>query len=90
MVERAAVVAFGQVLDADQVDVDNEPRDLMDLYPGRSFRFCFTNGQIAEAVTDFLWHQEDLRPDPGPVYLTFWEDDPYSEDLFNRFRGAKA
>src|SRR5205085_3296861 len=42
---------------------------LMDVYPGRSFRFCFTNRQMAEAVVDFLWSQPDLRPhgDPRPA-----------------------
>ncbi len=63
-------------------------QDLMAIYPGRSFRFCFTNHQIAEAVSDFLWSQEDLRPDSAPVYLVRWEDDPYSGDLANEFRRA--
>ncbi len=42
---------------------------LMDVYPQRSFRFCFTNRQMAEAVVDFLWSQPDLRPygDPRPA-----------------------
>jgi hypothetical protein len=72
-----------------QVMIDHEShetRELMTLYPDRSFRFCFTNRQMAEAVIDFLWQQEDLRPDGEPVYLPHWEDDPYSEDLFVRFR----
>lgn len=44
-------------------------KSLMDLYPGRSFRFCFTNEQMAKAVTDFIWSQPNLRPigDPTPV-----------------------
>ncbi len=29
--------------------------DLMQVYPGRSFRFSFTNSQMAEAVVDFAW-----------------------------------
>jgi hypothetical protein len=40
---------------------------LMSLYPGRSFRFCFTNEQMAEAVVDFLWSQPHLRPNGDPV-----------------------
>ncbi len=59
---------------------------LMDLYPSRSFRFCFTNRQMAEAVTEFIWTQPDLRPDSHPIYLTKWEDDPYSRDLFQEYR----
>ncbi|MFL5331353.1 MAG: hypothetical protein ACJ8C4_20895 [Gemmataceae bacterium] len=46
-----------------------QPLNLMDVYPGRSFRMCFTNAQIASAVVDFVWSQPDLRPtgDPSPV-----------------------
>ncbi len=55
------------------------------IYPERTFRFCFTNRQMAEAVTDFIWSQSRLRPDSDPLYLTYWEDDPYSRDLNRRF-----
>ena len=61
-------------------------QDLMQLYPGRTFRFCYPNRQMAEAVTDFIWSQADLRPDGLPIYCTRWTDDPYSEDLFEEFR----
>jgi hypothetical protein len=61
-------------------------RDLMEVYQGRSFRFCFTNRQMARAVTDFIWSQDDLRPDSQPIYMTSWKDDPYSEDLYDEFR----
>lgn len=40
---------------------------LTDLYPSRSFRFCFTNQQMARAVVDFLWSQPDLRPSGDPL-----------------------
>jgi hypothetical protein len=59
---------------------------LMDVYPQRSFRFCFTNRQMAEAVIDFIWTQDDLRPDAKPVYAIKWDDDGYSRDLFQEFR----
>ena len=58
------------------------------VYPGRTFRFCFTNRQMAEAVTDFIWSQSDLRPDSDPLYVTHWQDDPYSCDLNRRFLDA--
>jgi hypothetical protein len=58
------------------------------LYPGRTFRFCFTNLQMATAVTDFLWWQPDLRPDRDPVYMTQWDDDSYSRDLVGAFWDA--
>jgi hypothetical protein len=45
------------------MDQSKEPwHDLMDVYPGRGFRFCFTNSQMAEAVVDFVWSQPQLRP----------------------------
>lgn len=43
------------------------PTSLMDVYRGRSFRFCFTNRQMAQAVADFLWSQPDLQPIGDPV-----------------------
>jgi hypothetical protein len=36
-------------------------------------------------VTDFIWQQEDLRPD-GPAYVVNWDDDPYSVDLSENFK----
>jgi hypothetical protein len=40
---------------------------LTDVYPGRSFRFCFSNEQMARAVVDFLWSRPNLRPTGDPV-----------------------
>jgi hypothetical protein len=71
---------------ADRVQLDGQMVDLVQIYPGRTFRFCFTNQQMAEAVTDFIWSHDDLRPDAEPIYLARWLDDPYSNDLFDRFR----
>ena len=61
---------------------------LTSVYAGRTFRFCFTNGQIANAVTDFLQHRSELWPDMDPVYMIHWRDDPYSRDLSRRFLEA--
>jgi hypothetical protein len=58
---------------------------LTDLYPGRSYRFCFTNRQMAEAATDFVWSHDALRPDGDTYYLVPWKDDAYSMDLAARF-----
>jgi hypothetical protein len=38
-------------------------RNLIDAYRGRSFRFCFTNRQMADAVLDFVWDTPGLRPE---------------------------
>ncbi len=67
---------------------DGELVPLTRLYAGRTYRFCFTNQQMAEAVTDFVWSQDDLRPDGDPFYLARWEDDAYSIDLTLRFIGV--
>jgi hypothetical protein len=61
---------------------------LMSLYPGRTFRFCFTNTQMATAVSQLIWTQDDLRPDRDPVYMAQWNDDSYSRDLIDGFWGA--
>jgi hypothetical protein len=58
---------------------------LCDLYPDRTFRFCFSNRQMAAAVTRFVWSQDDLRPDSDPVYVAQWLDDSYSPDLVEGF-----
>jgi hypothetical protein len=55
------------------------------LYPGRTFRFCFSNKQMATAVSDFIWWRDDLRPDKDPVYMAQWNDDSYSRDLIDGF-----
>jgi hypothetical protein len=43
---------------------------LIELYRDRTFRFCFTNRQMAEAVTEFVFADPTLRPGltglPGP------------------------
>ncbi len=61
---------------------------LMQLYPRRTFRFCFTNKQMATAVSSFIWSRDDLRPNKDPAYMARWNDDSYSRDLIDGFRGA--
>jgi hypothetical protein len=58
---------------------------LNQVYRGRTFRFCFTNKQMAAAVGDFIWTQDDLRPRRDPVYMVRWDDDSYSRDLVEGF-----
>ena len=62
--------------------------DLTKIYPQRTYRFCFTNKQMAKAVMDFLMSQDDLRPDLNPVHMAQWDDDSYSRDLTDGFRQA--
>lgn len=66
---------------------------LVDLYDDRTFRFCFTNRQMAEAVVGFVFDGPEaaLRP-PGnarvPVVTVSWGDDRYSVDLRDQFTAA--
>jgi hypothetical protein len=71
-------------------DEDEPGKPLSNVYTGRTYRFCFTNRQMATVVTDFINSQDDLRPDPGPLYLTVWDDDSYSRDLGERFIQAQG
>jgi len=85
---------------ANEVDLPGgERRSLTQIYPDRTFRFCFTNEQMAKAVIDFLWQDAELRPrggaaakiedEPYPVVFPIrWDDDPYSIDLYERFHQA--
>lgn len=57
---------------------------LTDACPGRTFRFCFTNLQMARALCEFVRWRPGLRPDPERVFFAYWEDDPYSRDLTER------
>src|SRR5262249_19468540 len=62
---------------ADQYNVTGAPNQdptlhrwpaLIDVYAGRSFRFSFSNQQMAEAVLDFVRHHPQVwPPQPGPA-----------------------
>ncbi len=69
------------------MSVDDTPGDvpLNGLHAGRTFRFCFTNQQMAGAVSSFVGVRPELRPDAGPFYVAQWADDAYSLDLTDRF-----
>jgi hypothetical protein len=66
---------------ADERYRDGQPESLLHIYDDRTFRFCFTNQQMTDAVTEFLYDQPGLRPDPESVYSVCWDDDLYSQDL---------
>ncbi len=86
------------ILDPEKDNFSTPAPRLMQIYPGRSFRFCFTNEQIARAVLDFVWETHmignntlDLVPhsdskDTPIMFSVAWEDDPYSTDLSEYFR----
>jgi hypothetical protein len=93
---RRSPLLFLTYATADQVSLEKRPRyhqpgdpddrrNLHELYPQRTFRFCFTNRQMAQAVTRFIWSRDELRPDFDQLYSVQWEDDVYSQDLAQRF-----
>jgi hypothetical protein len=41
-----------------------DQRSLVEVYPGRSFRFCFGNAQMVRAVTEFVLQDPTLHPGP--------------------------
>src|SRR5262249_42648682 len=55
------------------------------IYPGRTFRFCFSNEQMAAAAGQFIWDRDDLPPARDPVDRGSWNDDSYSPDLVAGF-----
>jgi len=64
---------------------DVTPVRLTQIYPDRTFRYCFTNKQMATTATRFLWQYDDLRPDSDTVNMVCWDDDAYSRDLVFAF-----
>jgi hypothetical protein len=60
----ATATADDVAREADTYPADYTPPQLIGLYD-RSFRLCFTNRQMAGAVTDFVFSDPTLRP--GPV-----------------------
>jgi hypothetical protein len=89
---------------ANRPDLEGEherwPR-LMDAYPERTFRFCFTNARMVEAVFDFVQHHPQIWPrharspkvNPRSPFFLFtltWLDDGYSKDLASTFQQTYA
>jgi hypothetical protein len=60
----ATATAASVYPDEDSYAADYKPPKLIGLYE-RSYRFCFTNRQMAEAVTDFVLTDPALRPGPA-------------------------
>ncbi len=43
-------------------EIVGQMTELLRLYDGRTFRFCFNNRQMAEAILDFVWQAPHLKP----------------------------
>jgi hypothetical protein len=63
----------------------SEAVELTRLYPNRTFRFCFTNRQMASALMSFLRSREEFQLDLNSVHMVQWDDDSYSHDLIDGF-----
>lgn len=64
-----------------------DPVPLMDLDPGRTFRFCPNNRRLADSAVDCLVGRDGGRL-PNRVFLIVDPFDPYSDDLASCFRQA--
>ncbi|MGL6072784.1 MAG: hypothetical protein ACRC8S_01355 [Fimbriiglobus sp.] len=71
-------------------DETTDRQPLVSIHKASTFRFCFTNKQMANAVVDFAWKNPTLfPPDSKPLVCSVtWEDDPFSADLHNHFSEA--
>jgi len=58
---------------------------LTEIYPQRTYRFCFSNQQMARAILNHIRNQADLRPDTELIHFVGWNDDRYSRDLTDAF-----
>lgn len=56
-----------------------EARTLLDIYPGRTFRFCLNNRRLADLAVDFLASRRGETP--SAVFVVVDRLDPFSEDL---------
>lgn len=62
---------------------------LLNIHPGRTFRFCLDNRRLAESAVRCLWAREPDRP-PRRVSLVVDRHDPCSRDLAACFQAAVA
>ncbi|MBX6314370.1 MAG: hypothetical protein IRY99_15875 [Isosphaeraceae bacterium] len=62
---------------------------LLEIYRGRTFRFCPNNQRLADLAVRCLMREEPETP-PGRVLLVVDRSDPYSVDLAACFRRAIA
>jgi hypothetical protein len=81
------LVPWATALKAVRPGSSSGPVPLLGLDPGRTFRFCPDNRQLAESVVGCLLGQDAARP-PTRVFLVVDPHDPYSVDLADCFRKA--
>jgi hypothetical protein len=84
-------------IDVAAPDGSSEPTiPLMHIYRNRTFRYCFNNRQMAEAMLDCIGQHPTLKPasldgsrlERPAVLSVSWNDDPYSDDMVVEFGRA--
>ncbi len=81
------LVPWATAVQADQRGPGGDLPPLLDLYPGRTFRFCPNNQRQADLIVRCL-AERDPRSLPKRVVLVVDPSDPYSVDLAACFRRA--
>ena len=71
-------------------DPTEGPVALLDIYPGRSFRFCPNNRREADFLVDCVVETTSLKTLPRRAYLVVDRKDPYSTDMADAFRHSIA
>jgi hypothetical protein len=88
--DRSTPVLLLTMATADEMELEPGTglTDLLAGYPGRTFRFSFTNRQMAEALVDFVAARPAWLPRGQTWDAITWRDDPYSGDFANRVSDA--
>ena len=67
-----------------------EQISLMNIYPGRTFRFGFDNRTMCDDLIQVLWGRRELRPHQNGMQMVVWEDDAYARDFVGEFWQSMA
>ena len=81
------LVPWASAVLADRPEPGDGPVALLDINPGRTFRFCPNNQHQADSLIRCLAHHDAGRP-PGRAVLVVDRHDPYSVDLAASFHRA--
>lgn len=81
------LVPWASAVLADRPEPGEGPVALLDVNPGRTFRFCPNNQLQADLLIRCLANHDAGRP-PGRAMLVVDRHDPYSEDLAASFQRA--
>jgi hypothetical protein len=83
------LVPWATAVRAEPTDGRGEPTPLLNIYPGRTFRFCMNSRRQADLVVRCMVRHDPDRP-PARAILVVDQTDPYSVDMAANFREAVA